>query len=163
MKLRRTIVRIISLSTPIAILITVLAIQSDIQARNRLSAAILSSNSNETNYHTVHSHNDLAFKNIAIAIKTGREVAFDRIPIQILTFMHRVKNFILVGSDGDFLVGPHLGVYDVVSSVPVFADANNNNDKVEARMKAEIDAQVRAVAKQQNIGDIENSVVPAWD
>ncbi|KAJ3388732.1 hypothetical protein HDU92_001367 [Lobulomyces angularis] len=40
---------------------------------------------------------DESFSSFAVALKTGRETAADRVPIQLLTFLKKMKNVILIG------------------------------------------------------------------
>ncbi|KAJ1563959.1 hypothetical protein HK405_000166 [Cladochytrium tenue] len=49
---------------------------------------------------------------LAIAVKTGINVASDRLPIQLLTFLRRVQNFVVIGEAPGIRVGD-LAVVDV--------------------------------------------------
>jgi hypothetical protein len=51
---------------------------------------------------------------IAVALKTGQEVVMDRVPIQLVTFLKRVKHLVVVG-DYEGLIGEYV-VKDVCSS-----------------------------------------------
>ena len=42
---------------------------------------------------------DSQWDDLAIALKTGKEVALQRVPIQLLTFLADVRNKIIIGDD----------------------------------------------------------------
>ncbi|KAJ3201904.1 hypothetical protein HDU82_007795 [Entophlyctis luteolus] len=164
MKLRRTLARIISCATPVAMLIIILTMQADLARRNREAAA--------SDAFAAHAENDLfheagavrgdpRFDALAVGIKTGPEVAATRIPIQLLTFIHRVRNFVLIGSEHDFRIGAHLTVYDVVSDARRIEQKNSKDG--EAIRKAALDRNILSTARQPSIGDITTSLVPDWD
>jgi hypothetical protein len=56
---------------------------------------------------------DGKYDHIAIALKTGKDVALKRTPIQFLTFLSRVKNVIMIGEAPGVFVGdvPMIDVY----------------------------------------------------
>ncbi|TPX71523.1 hypothetical protein SpCBS45565_g01062 [Spizellomyces sp. 'palustris'] len=53
--------------------------------------------------------------NIAVALKTGKDVALQRTPIQIMTYLQAVRNLILIG-DGEISVGD-LPMVDVIGGL----------------------------------------------
>ncbi|KAJ3244571.1 hypothetical protein HDU78_010781 [Chytriomyces hyalinus] len=161
MKLRRTLAKLVTLLTPVAFLSIVLSIQRDIDTpiasdpylpnnqQNSKDSATLP----DPHRHITHAF-DPAFSNLAIAIKTGPEVAFDRIPIQILTFMHRVQNHILIGSNGAFTLGRGMQVHDVVTGSYAGSGLASGGNVSDA------DAAILERAIQPPILDTKDTVVP---
>ncbi|RKO86961.1 hypothetical protein BDK51DRAFT_26581, partial [Blyttiomyces helicus] len=60
---------------------------------------------------------DPRWDTIAVCLKTGRDVAAERIPIQILTFLSQVRNLVIVAEAPNVNVGA-LPVVDVYSDLP---------------------------------------------
>ncbi|KAL2913545.1 hypothetical protein HK105_207005 [Polyrhizophydium stewartii] len=56
------------------------------------------------------------FDNLAVAVKSGRDVAADRVPIQMLTFLRGVSNVVLIGEAAGVRVGA-LEMVDVYSGL----------------------------------------------
>ncbi len=56
---------------------------------------------------------DAKYDHIAIALKTGKDVALKRTPIQLLTFLYKLRNVVLIGEAPGVSVGdiPMLDVY----------------------------------------------------
>jgi hypothetical protein len=66
---------------------------------------------------------DPKFNNLAVAVKTGKEVAAARVPIQMVTFLQRVQNVMIIGSEprvsvgGMEVVDVYTGLYDRAPSM----------------------------------------------
>lgn len=56
---------------------------------------------------TVSNSYDPNFNNFAVALKTGKDVALTRTPIQILTYLSKLKNMIIIGEAPHVFVGNH--------------------------------------------------------
>lgn len=56
------------------------------------------------------------YDNLAIALKTGQDVALKRTPIQLLTFLSGVKNLIMIGESSDISIG-NIDMVDVCSGL----------------------------------------------
>ncbi|KAJ3016416.1 UNVERIFIED_CONTAM: hypothetical protein HDU68_012227 [Siphonaria sp. JEL0065] len=70
----------------------------------------------------------------------------------MLTFMSRVKNFLLIGSNGNLVLGQHWTIHDVVTdSLHTVSGFSNTSD---------IDAQVLKIAKHPDIKNPDGSIVP---
>jgi hypothetical protein len=56
---------------------------------------------------------EVRYDHLAIALKTGKDVALSRTPIQFLTFLYKIKNVVMVGEAPGVMVGdvPMLDVY----------------------------------------------------
>ncbi|KAJ3279306.1 hypothetical protein HDU79_000707, partial [Rhizoclosmatium sp. JEL0117] len=144
MKLRRTLTRILCYIFPLGIIVTVLTLHNVSHSQRR---------HNNTN---TYRRRDTSTNSIAIAIKTGKEVAFDRVPIQLVTFLHAFPHFILV-SNSEFTVGFNLTVHNVVASYSL-----NSLDSISTlnTTKLDIDRDVLKRAKQPSIQNPEGSVIP---
>eukprot|EP00842_Homolaphlyctis_polyrhiza_P001503 jgi/Hompol1/2353/HPOL_005962-RA len=78
------------------------------------------------------------FDLIAVALKTGRDVAIERTPIQLLTFLSPIKNLIIIGESPGVQIGVHpmidviTGLYSNLSSNPLehlLSDAEKDNSR----------------------------------
>jgi hypothetical protein len=67
------------------------------------------------------------YDKLAIAIKTGRKVVAQRLPIQLMTFLQHVPNILLIG-EHPVQLGPDLSVHDVVSGVNPRMDLSEPDD-----------------------------------
>lgn len=47
------------------------------------------------------------YSKFAVAVKTGREIALKRVPIQLMTFLKGVENVVLIGEAAGVWVGKH--------------------------------------------------------
>jgi hypothetical protein len=78
----------------------------------RSERSILTTQSIPAFNHTLN-NDTLMFKfnpkwdDFAIAVKTGREVALERVPIQLLTFLSDVKNKIIIGDGPNVTIGDY--------------------------------------------------------
>ncbi|KAJ8327021.1 hypothetical protein QVD99_005110 [Batrachochytrium dendrobatidis] len=81
-----------------------------------------------------HSQSDpnSRFDKIAVVIKTGRDVALTRTPIQLLTFVEPIKNAIIIAEAG----GVNVGRYDVVDVYTGLYKSLNESDPLEALLQA---------------------------
>lgn len=62
-------------------------------------------------------HNETTFEKWAIALKTGKDVALKRTPIQLMTFLAPVRNIIMIGEEPGVFVAD-VPMVDVVSKLP---------------------------------------------
>jgi hypothetical protein len=63
--------------------------------------------SNQSMTHTPFLKFDPQWDDFAIAVKTGSEVALQRVPIQLLTFLSDVRNKIIIGDGPNVTVGDY--------------------------------------------------------
>jgi hypothetical protein len=56
---------------------------------------------------------EVRYDHLAVALKTGKDVALSRTPIQLLTFLYKIKNVVMIGEAPGVMVGdiPMLDVY----------------------------------------------------
>ena len=76
----------------------------------------LPSGSNQPHITTNEITYDSQWDDFAIALKTGSEVALQRVPIQLVTFLADVKNKIIIGDSPNIRVGT-LEVIDVYTNL----------------------------------------------
>jgi hypothetical protein len=67
-------------------------------------------------FRTESSHLISQWDDLAIALKTGSEVALQRVPIQLVTFLADVKNKIMIGNGPNITVGD-IEVIDVYTNL----------------------------------------------
>jgi hypothetical protein len=81
-----------------------------------------------TNYiHTSHTSEKLRyFDKYAVSLKTGKEIALIRTPVQLLTFLRPVNNILIIGEAPDISVGK----YKMIDVVSHLYDYEKNNDSV---------------------------------
>ena len=73
--------------------------------------------------------NDSQWDDFAIALKTGKEVALERAPIQLLTFLADVKNKIIIGNGPNVTVG-EMEVIDVITDLYTHTPSNLRKSKI---------------------------------
>ncbi|KAJ1560648.1 hypothetical protein HK405_006385, partial [Cladochytrium tenue] len=82
---------------------------------------------------------------LAIAVKTGINVAAERLPIQLLTFLRRVQNFVVIGEAPGIRVGD-LAVVDVYTGEYEASLARNESRYNKESHLARRDDQIKADA-----------------
>ena len=78
--------------------------------------------------HPVLAEKSSKYDHIAIAVKTGHEVAFERLPSLLVTFLSNVNNLVLVGDSPKLNVGSK-SVVDVLSDILEEMQARKNPSK----------------------------------
>ncbi|KAJ3120730.1 hypothetical protein HK098_004270 [Nowakowskiella sp. JEL0407] len=89
----------------------------------------------------------LSMDHIAIAIKTGHEVALDRVPVQLLTFLKDAKNMIVIGDAPGIEIGS-MPMHDVITKLYDFESVN-----VAAVPKPEVKLEKRGAAANVIVPD----------
>ncbi|KAJ3128578.1 hypothetical protein HK098_004004 [Nowakowskiella sp. JEL0407] len=78
--------------------------------------------------------NPLQLRHLAIVLKTGHDVALNRVPIQLLTFLKNVENLLIIGDAPGVRIGSHI-MHDVVSDLyedPLLKQAVTDRIKYES-------------------------------
>ena len=57
------------------------------------------------------------FDHLAIAVKTGQDVAAERVPIQLVSFLKDVNNLMVIGDAANVVIGANTEMYDVYSDL----------------------------------------------
>ncbi|KAJ3099692.1 hypothetical protein HDU97_002861 [Phlyctochytrium planicorne] len=91
------------------------------------------------------------YDNLAIAVKTGGEVAVQRMPIQLVTFLRPVRNLMVLASEPNIAIGGH-DVVDVFS---------NLYSSITQAMVNEVLSRPKKSQKKEEVADKDNVMEPS--